>query len=128
MPSYSKPSPNQSPQCDMYDQNSSAMWRQRIALENKWNEAKEVPTQEDVRSVLLSELPTSSRMSQLSQSSQMTGTSAVSFTSSVVARIEDLQKQLNEERLRRIALEKELAKREARHTASRIFPDRPSGA
>jgi len=129
--SYSKPNPIQVPQCNLYDVNSSKMWTERIALENKYNEVRHVATQDDVRSVLLSEMSKAPKTSSLlykngngSELSRLSRVSAVSFTSSVMDRIEDLQKEILMEQTRRRALEKELAEREIRQNSARLFPGR----
>ena len=129
--SYSKPNPIQVLQCNVLDVNSSKMWTERIALENKYNEAKHVATEEDVRSVLLSEMSKAPKTSSIlyrngngSELSRLSRVSAESFTSSVMDRIENLQKEILMEQTRRRALEKELAERESRQKSARVFPGR----
>ena len=106
--------PVQQTQCDMYDQRSSAMWRQRIALELKHNEVKRPISTDDIRSAISE--PAQSRLSTPRSSTMRSELSTMqpsnmSFTSSVVARIDDLHRQLEEERKRRQELENELQQR-----------------
>ena len=109
----------QTPICNMMDIKSSACWTERVKKELRYNEAKN-PSQgdADMASSMFSEGAGRSRMS-----SQRGGGSDISLTSSVVGRIEDLQRQLVEEKRRTAELELKVAAHEAAHTTGRIFPD-----
>ena len=107
----------------MYDQNSSAMWRERIQKELLVNEAKDrAVSREDMRSSIYGDAASSLAGTKAKSQLSMSHASAVSFTSSVMNRIDDLQKQLEEEQARSVQLELELLRRQKNSAHARVFP------
>ena len=106
----------QMPMCDANNIISSECWKQRIAVENEWNAIKPTFTDDDFRKAYPpSEHEHGSQISHssLSSYSQYSGTSAPSATSSMMnQKLQELSRALNEERKRRLRVEREILRRE----------------